>query len=233
MKLGMSLFAAGALIVGTTAMSASATSFFEDANIGDAPVGALETNDEGGFFGAWDKYGRTLAGAEVISDSTINTIVPKLWTNDADLWQINVTDAANFSAQSGGGHTLVLFDAAGTALAAVLSDGPGSLIDSSWLSGNGIYYLGLGDGIDNPRNAAGENLFSLSSTASAPVAGDKVLAADPFVAWEKNNQGGSPGGLVGPGNFTRGSANISLAIPEPASMALLGLGGLAMLRRRG
>lgn len=226
------LFAAGALVLGASAMSASAVTFFENAGIGDAPVGALETNGESGFFGAWDQYGRTVAGAEVIADSTIDNIQPKLWTNDADLWQINVTDAANFSAQSGGGHSLILFDAAGNALAGVLSNGPSSLIDSSWLSGNGIYYLGLGADGNNPRNAAGTNIFSLSGTASAPVAGDTALAADPAVAWELNNLGGAPAGLVGPGNFTRGSANIRLAIPEPASMALLGLGGLAMLRRR-
>lgn len=240
MKLGMSLFAAGALVVGTTAMSASANVFNEDGGSG-APVGVvLETNGETGGFLVWDRWERTIANAEVISDSTINLILPKLWTNDADVWQINVTDAANFSAQVGGGHSLILFDAAGNALAGVLGNGAGSLIDSSWLSGNGIYYLGLGADGNMPQNAAGQALFALSGTASAPIAGDTALAADPFVAWSNFNGvcgfGCDPltfvPQLVGPGNFTRPFANITLAIPEPASLALLGLGGLAMLRRR-
>ena len=228
MKLGMSLFAAGALVVGTAAMSASAITFFEDAGTGTTPAGALENNGAVGFGEVWDRWGRTLAGAEVISNSTINVIQPRLWTNDADLWQITVTDASSFSASVVGAHTLALFDSSGNALAAVV----GGTIGSSWLSGNGVYYLGLGADGSNPRNAAGTNIFALSGTASAPVAGDIVLAANPAVAWEKNNLAGSPSGLVGPGNFTRPNANVKLAIPEPASMALLGLGGLAMLRRR-
>jgi hypothetical protein len=229
MKLGIGLFAAGALVVGTAAMNASAITFFEDAGGGDPPVGALETNGGTGFFGAWDRYGRTLAGAEVISDSTINKIQPRLYTNDADLWQINVTDAANFFAYTGGSHTLALFDAAGNAIVAVKGAGSSNAIDSSWLSGNGIYYLGLGADGSNPRNAAGQNIFNLSFSPSAPVAGDIALAADPFVAWEKNNGAN----LIGPGNFTRPSSIVTIQMPEPASLGLLSLGGLAMLRRRG
>ncbi len=242
MKLGKCLIAAGALVVGTTAMSASAVTYFEDAGIGVPPVGALEWNGEGGWFSGWDMNGRTIATAEVVADSTIDKLWPKLWQNtDADVYQLNVTDAANFSAQVGGGHSLILFDAAGNALAGVLGNGPSSLIDSSWLSGNGTYYLGLGADGSMPQNAAGGALFALSGTASAPIAGDTLLAADPFVAWSDFNGvcgfGCDPATfvpvLLGPGNFKRPSSIVRLAIPEPASMTLIGLGGLAMLRRRG
>ncbi len=229
MKMGKSLFAAGVLVLGTAAVPASAGTFFEDAGIFDAPVGALEDNGSTGFFAAWDMFGRTVAGAEVVADSTVGAIQPKLWTNDADLFQINVTDYANFEVWASGGHSLALFDASGNAIAGVLGGGASTLIDSSWISGNGVYYLGIGADGSNPRNAAGENLFNLSSTPSAPVAGDIVLASDPAVAWEKNNL---PTGLIGPGNFTRPSSAINIAIPEPASLALFGLGGLAMFRRR-
>lgn len=229
MKLGIGLFAAGALVVGTAAMNASAITFFEDSGTGTTPAGSLESNGSG-FGEIWDKWGRTVAGAEVIANSTINKIQPRLWTNDADLWQINVTDAANFFAYTGGGHTLALFDAAGNAIVAVKGAGSSNAIDSSWLSGNGTYYIGLGADGSNPRNAAGQNIFSLSFSPSAPVAGDVALAADPFVAWEKNNAGTT---LIGPGNFTRPNSIITIQMPEPASLGLLSLGGLAMLRRRG
>lgn len=240
MKLSMSLFAAGALVLGTTAMSASAAVFNEDGGSG-APVGVvLETNGEAGGFQVWDRWERTIANAEVISDSTITQINAKLWTNDADVWQINVTNAANFFVWASGGHTLAVFDAAGNALAAVLGSGSSSAIDGSWLSGNGIYYVGFGADGNSPRNAAGEDLFNLSLAVSAPVAGDTVLAADPFVAWSNFNGvcgfGCDPltfvPQLIGPGNFTRPNPTVHIQAPEPASMALLGLGGLAMLRRR-
>ena len=227
MKSSLSLFAAGALVLGTAAMSASAAIFSEDAGFafGAPPAGSQEAYVSG-FGTIYDTYGRTIATAEPITDSTVWQIRPSLWLGtDADMWQINVTDAANFKATVLGPQTLALFDASGNALAAVV----GGTIDASWLSGNGTYYLGLGIGTDNPRNAAGVDLFALSGTASGPVAGDIVLATDPFVAWEKNN---SPD-LIGTSNFSAGSASyINLAIPEPASLSLLALGGLAMLRRR-
>ena len=233
MKLGISMFAAGALVVGTAAMSASAAVHFENAAFGaDPPVGAQEWNGASGFSSVYDFNGRTIALAEVVTDSTVNIINNQLWTNDADLYQINVTDAANFVAQVQGGHSLALFDAAGNAIAGVVSPGGTGVgrIDSSWLSGNGTYYIGIGADGSNPRNAAGDNLFNLGIVASAPVAGDIVLAADPYVAWEKNNS--ANGQLIGPGNFTRPSDDISIALPEPASLSLLALGGVAMLRRR-
>lgn len=227
MKLGMSLLAAGALVVGTTAMSASATIHNEDAAIGEL-VGALETNGAVGFGAAYDRFGRTVAGAEPVADTTTE-IRPLLWLNtDADLFQVNVTDAANFQATIQGGHSLAVFDAAGNGLAALI--GPGT-IDDSWISGNGTYYIGIGADGSNPRNAAGQDIFNLAvGVASGPVAGDAALSADPAVAWEFNNL---PTGLFGPGNFTEGtSAHIFLSIPEPASLSLLALGGLTMLRRR-
>ena len=240
MKLGIGLFAAGSLVVGTAAMSASAAVFNEDGGSG-APVGVVsETNGEAGGFQVWDRWGRTIADAEVISDSTITQINAKLWTNDADLWQINVTDAANFFAWVTGGHTLAIFDAAGNGVAAVIGSGSSSAIDGSWLSGNGIYYIGFGADGNSPRNAAGEDIFNLSFSPSAPVAGDSTLAADPFVAWSDFNGvcgfGCDPltfvPQLIGPGNFTRPNPIVNIQAPEPASLALLGLGGLAVLRRR-
>ena len=233
MKFGMSMLAAGALVLGTTAISASAAiTFFEDAGIFSEPTGALEDNGESGFFAAWDRYGRTVAGAEVISDSTISKIQPILWGNDADLWQITVTDYTNFKAYVKGGHTLALFDASGNAIAAAVGtpQHPAGLIDSSWLSSNGTYYLGLAVSGSVPQNDAGDPLFTLTPGAAVgPNAlGDTTLSSDPFVAWSKNNGAY----LIGPGNFGQGNSTVNLAIPEPASLTLLGLGGLAMFRRR-
>lgn len=252
MKSVMSLFAAGTLVLGVSAMSASAVTFVEDAGSGDPPTPAtpgavLEDNGESGGFLVWDRWGRTIAGAEDttgVGDAgptgTITDIQPTLWTNDADLWKINITDVANFKAYIAGGHLLALFDAAGTALSAVQSDGSTAILGNAGLTGPGTYYLGLGADGNMPQNAAGDPLFVMNGTTevSATAQGDMTLAADPFVAWSNFNsecgfgcdpQNFTPS-LIGPGNFTRPSANVGL--PEPASASLIAVGALAMLRRR-
>ncbi len=230
MSIKKHLFALSTVAIAVVATSASAKTYTEEANIGATPAGALESNGMTGIFEAWDMYGRTVAGADVISDSTIDEIFSKLWINDADLYQITVTDYENFHASTVGTVSLALFDASGDAIAGAWGGAPNTVseIDSSWLSGNGVYYLGIGFMGSNPRNAAGENLFNLSVAASAPVASDITLAADPAVAWEKNNL---PTGIIGPGNMYI-PGPISVALPEPASLALLGLGGLTVLKRR-
>ena len=244
--------AVGALSLGATAMTASAITFNEDAGSGDPPTpttpgAVLEDNGETGGFLVWDRWGRTVAGAEDttgVGDAgptgTITDISPSLWTNDADLWKINITDPANFFAVVDGGHLLALFDASGTALSAVQSTGGAEVLSNAGLSGAGIYYLGLGADGNMPQNAAGDPLFVMNGNneVAATVQADMTLATDPFVAWSDfNNECGfgcdpqnfTPS-LVGPGNFTRGSSNVGL--PEPASASLIALGGLALLRRR-
>ncbi len=220
------------------ASGASAAPYFEQAGITTPPAGVTPAEDNGaapgGFSYVFDVFERTIAGSEPTSlpnFDVIDTIEPRLWTNDADVYEINIVNPNIFSASVTGAHSLVLFDKDGMAMAGVV----GGTIDSSWVNKAGTYFLGLGADGSNPRNAAGEDLFTFNgSTPVAPNAlADLVLADDPFVAWELNNDPN----LVGPGNFTRPGSTVSLTgvravLPEPGSIALFGLGALAALRRR-
>lgn len=251
MKLGKCLIAAGVLVLGTTAMTASAITFNEDAGTGDPPTpmtpgAVLETNGESGGFRVWDRWERTIANAEDttgVGDTGLTGVITRirstLWINDADVYKVNITDPANFFAVVGNNQTLALFDASGTALSAVRSTGSTAALSNAGLSGAGIYYLGLAVSGSVPQNAAGDPLFVLDGTneVAATVQADMVLAADKFVAWSLFNNNctfgcdpNDPTAILGGGNFNVGEASIWL--PEPASASLIALGGLAMLRRR-
>lgn len=251
------LVGAAVLGLGLSVSAANATQYVQISGFGPIPAGAEEFGTEGFFAGfqPWDFYGRTIEKAEP-TDSTggtgsppldlitpsLQSIQTSLWfqaPGDADLFKIRISDPDNFSAVNSNtaGFILALFDEDGNAVAAT-TGGNDFPIDSSFVSAPGVYYIGLGSAGAFPRNDAGEELFDLSM--GGPVGpnalSDTKLSSDPRIAWTVFNNDDF---LLGSGAFTPTLADRTIFltgsnfyIPEPASLAVLGLGGLALLARR-
>lgn len=149
--------------------------------------------------------------------------------NDVDLYgPIVIVDAPNFLADTRGGAAfdtqLFLFDAAG--LGVVHNDdvdGLQSVIGGQAGFPNGEYYLGISAFNADPRDADGGAIFSFA-TFPGPLPGQRMPNADagPLAAWTTSGA---------TGDYTISLRGVEY-IPEPASLVLLGLGGLALIRRR-
>lgn len=235
--------ALGALAVVASGSALAADIHNETASFGTIPITADEwsggTLGSFGFSAIADEYGRTVATAEPVAldFNGADEIRPRLWLgNDADLYQITVTKPFTFGIYSGGGLTLALFDATGTALKAGVNL---TAANPLTVDAPGTYYIGQAIGGSVPQNAAGQALFDVSTTGvvlSPEPVGDLVLASDPTVAWSLYNAAadGVTANLIGPGNFTAGSSTIFNVIPSPAAAGagLVMLAGLAGRRRR-
>ncbi|MCC5829334.1 MAG: PEP-CTERM sorting domain-containing protein [Phycisphaeraceae bacterium] len=253
------MIGAAVLGLGISVSAANATQYVQISGFAfgtPIPAEAMEFGPVGGFGGqTWDFYGRTIETAEPTDSgfaiSPLESIQTSLWfqsPGDADLFKIRIDDPDNFSAVNSSnpvdfdqpvenGFILALFDSEGNAVAAARG-GNGFPIDSSFVSEAGVYYIGLGSAGAFPRNDAGELLFDIDGAGVfAPNAlADTKLSSDPRVAWTVFN---NEDFLLGTGSFTPSLSDRTIFltgstyfIPEPASVALLGLGGLALLARR-
>ena len=97
------------------------------------------------------------------------------------------------------------------------NDGTGQTIP-----GPGNYILGISQFGNDPQSAGGEIFNQITfSEVSGP---DGPGGGSPLISWEPSGaNGGSPYNILLTG---------SKGIPEPATLGLLGLGALAMIRRR-
>ncbi|MCW5755961.1 MAG: PEP-CTERM sorting domain-containing protein [Phycisphaeraceae bacterium] len=186
----------------------------------------------------WDEVGD--AGENGIGDAQITVGVGALTeirgfgeAFGADVYQIRITDIAGFSASTIGGASydtqLFLFAADGSGITEN-DDASGlqSLINNQGLIGSGaapgIYYLAISSFNRDPRDADGLAMFGFTSWPGERADQRQPTSSNPFVSW--SDSGG------GSGDYTIFLTGAEYAVPAPASLALLGLGGLAALRRR-
>jgi MYXO-CTERM domain-containing protein len=231
MKKAIVLGLAAGLGLGASALAsdqpgAAANEWFEEATNGlDFPG----LPDSGNLFDAASNVTRGAGSLDFIRASQYTS-------NEYDVFQISITDAANFSAHLGGftqGNPeswLALFASDGTALA-MSNDISGTIgLSGAHVPGNGIYWLAAGGNGRVHANQFGEALFPWSNAAgeyAATVTGSGDQVATQIV------------GAVGFSRFSgRKDYTISLTgagfatVPTPGALALLGLGGVAAVSRR-
>lgn len=194
--------------------------------------------DSGGVNGSPDA-GQTLATANITSGvGPLTSITGRLiTTGDADLYQINITDPANFVATVAGGGAgdtnLSLFNAGGVALAFNNNDpmgGTGSRLTSTFLEGAGLYYIAVS------RNDSFGGFFGIPFDADF----NPIFASAPA---DQELPPITPGTLLSDwpvaGGFQLFNYNYNIvlagaeyAIPAPGAGLLLGVGSLLLARRR-
>ncbi|MBS0197775.1 MAG: hypothetical protein JSR77_13555 [Planctomycetes bacterium] len=160
---------------------------------------------------------------------------------DKDLYQIRITDPANFFAETSGaasGHNLALalFDASGNGVVAnydKAADDTNARLDNTRVTTPGLYYLLVyGEIISYPAGPGGFIWTPPPSSATglvgqlAPNAGAGALSVYNF----DFGRGFFASNVQIPYTVSLGGSGF--AIPAPASVALLGMGGLLAGRRR-
>lgn len=149
--------------------------------------------------------------------------------NDADVYQILITDFANFSAQTVGplDTMLFLFNADGTGQVAN-DDFPGlgvlSKITSQGVFSNGVYYIGVSRFFNRPQDSTNTDIFG-ATTWPGPDAGQ--LQANP-AAGAFENWTGSAGAGGGYQIMLTGAS----FVPAPGAMPLLAIAAMSGMRRR-
>lgn len=194
--------------------------------------------DSGGMNGSPDA-GQVLATANITDgDGALTSITGRLvTTGDADLYQIRISDPANFVATVAGGGAgntnLTLFDSAGVALAFNNDDpmgGTGSRLTSTFLQGAGLYYIAVsrndsfGGFFGIPYDAAFNPIFASAPANEElpPITPGTVLSDWPVAG----------GFQLFNYNYTVMLTGVEYAVPAPSGVALLSVGGLVALRRR-
>ena len=181
----------------------------------------------------WDEDGdapELLPGQAVIGAGNLATINGTFdVAADVDLYQIMITDADTFRADTSNqcncDTQLFLFDAAGMGVSHNDDGDEGlrSTITDQFVNSTGIYYLAISQYDNDPLNADD----------------DAIWEDQPF-GDERQPDGPGAGSPLASWDYRFGSDNtpysISLRgaafVPEPSTLALLGLGGFALLRRR-
>ncbi len=167
--------------------------------------------------------GQLVGTAQATGAGALSTISGSVAGSDVDMYAIQITNPAAFSASvSGTGDSqLFLFNGAGRGVvhnddsAGVLSAFGGSLVPSA-----GTYYIAI-TGYNRDATSAGGLIWN-NTPFTGERAPDGPGAASPLTGW------------TGTHGFTSYTLNLTGAagIPEPTSLALLALGALGLIRRR-
>lgn len=176
--------------------------------------------------------GESLATANVTSGVGLLTQITGTFdVNDTDMFQIYIANPATFLATTVGGTSddtqLFLFDINGFGVAHN-DDSPSDSTLQSRLTGlfvpaPGLYYLAVTKYNRDPSSAGG--LIWANSPFGTERAPDGPGAAGALASWA----GATSASTASYSIFLEG---VEFAIPAPGSIALLGLGGLLVGRRR-
>ena len=149
---------------------------------------------------------------------------------DVDMYCIRIVDVPIFSASTIGGASfdtqMWLFDANGIGVS-FRDDDPGSLqstLTGQFVVGPGIYFLAISSYSNDALNPGGLEIW-LDSPFTVERAPDGAGAPGPVVAWNGSGFSSGPYGI-------RLTGAAFHEVPAPASLALIGLGGLVAIRRR-
>ncbi len=197
------------------------------------------------FFGTFFYSGsRLIADAQVadMSGAGPTAIQTAVYVGgDVDTFQIEIDDPANFSATvtdvfGGASYSLYLFDDVGSPVVASLGDSANGVkggLTSAFVSAPGTYYLSISQP-DNMAQDGGVAMFDaamlVAEQGPVPSLVPFVLDTDRALAFE--DAGAAPGYIDGIISSTGLITLTGVAVPEPASLGLIVVGGLTMLRRR-
>ena len=185
----------------------------------------------------WNEVGDAgqdgVGAAQVTDGSGPLTTINGVLGTDVDLYAIRIDDVATFEASVIGGATfdtqMFLFAADGTGITEN-EDADGelqALVNSDGIlgvgGGPGLYYLAISEFNQDPLDSDGIDMFGFTTW---PGRGDQRQPTSTLslVNWDDNGGDG--------GDYSIRLTGASYAVPAPASLALLGLGGLAAARRR-
>lgn len=164
---------------------------------------------------------------------------------DVDLYVINITNPAAFSASTvntitnnGTADTaLFLFNSQGRPIYANDDDSGGLSLGATLPTGTvtvaGIYYLAVSLSSAEPVNFANLNLFAYATTSTSTRGPNPNAANTSLADWDTSNVNGA--GTTFPASYQIDLTGTSTAaVPEPTTLALLALGaiGAAVTVRR-
>ena len=185
-----------------------------------------ETTDGGGDAGTLIATAQLPAGVGQLTQ--ITGMIPG--PEDVDLYALYIPNPAAFSAVSTDGFTystprLFLFDATGLGVAGYIdSTNTGAALSSSLVTAPGVYYLAL-SGWSYPENAPSQNLWTNPGVYDIERAPDGIAAAATLNDWTPS---------IVPVSFDDYTIDLTGAtfVPEPMTLSLLAIGGIAMIRKR-
>lgn len=188
------------------------------------------------------------AANQAAANQPLTQIFGSLLTGaDVDLYLINITNPATFSATTvntltngtGLDTALFLFDSNGRPVYGNDDDASGTVVTSTLSAGNslgpivaGLYYLAIGLSGAEPVNFANIALF-VTTTSTATRGPNPIAANNPLANWDTSNVNGSFPTF--PSNYQIDlTGATTAAIPEPSTLAftILGVAGLIGLTQK-